>query len=121
MIWQAREHSVLAAHPGSDSRSSLHVRRGELKRNARLKLTFAAFRFCLYGMVGLSSEIFFYTLVRIARHVPLLEALFRFPARHARGDGGLAPVDAVGQGAARKHQEPAGIRVSVPVRRAPGS
>jgi hypothetical protein len=46
-----------------------------------MKLTFAIFRFCLYGMVGLSSEIFFYNLVRIARHVPLLEALFRFQWR----------------------------------------
>lgn len=59
----------------------LHVRRADMKRNARLKLTFAIFRFCLYGMVGLSSEIFFYNLVRIARRVPVLEMLFRFQWR----------------------------------------
>ncbi|HYO59243.1 hypothetical protein [Archangium sp.] len=74
------EHTALAPHLGSSSRP-VHVRRADLKRNARLKLTFALFRFCLYGMVGLSSEIFFYNLVRIARHVPLLEALFRFQWR----------------------------------------
>ncbi len=60
---------------------AVQVRRADLKRNARMKLTFAIFRFCLYGMVGLSSEIFFYNLVRIARHVPVLEALFRFQWR----------------------------------------
>ncbi len=43
-----------------------------------MKLSFAVFRFFLYGMVGIFSEIFFYNLVRIAQHVPLLEALFRF-------------------------------------------
>jgi hypothetical protein len=75
------EYPALASHPGHAPRSSIHVRRGDLKRNARLKLTFALFRFCLYGMVGLSSEIFFYNLVRIARHVPLLEMFFRFQWR----------------------------------------
>lgn len=74
------EHTAPAPHPESSSRS-VHVRRADLKRNARLKLTFAIFRFCLYGMVGLSSEIFFYNLVRIARHVPGLELLFRFQWR----------------------------------------
>lgn len=74
------EHTAQAPHSGNASRS-VHVRRADLKRNARLKLTFAIFRFCLYGMVGLSSEIFFYNLVRIARHVPLLEMLFRFQWR----------------------------------------
>lgn len=54
------------------------VRRADMKRNVRLKLTFALFRFCLYGMVGLSSEIFFYNLVRIGRQVPGLRLLFQF-------------------------------------------
>ena len=57
------------------------VRRADMKRNVRLKLTFAFFRFCLYGTVGLSSEIFFYNLVRIGRRVPGLELLFRFQWR----------------------------------------
>ncbi|MGZ3457937.1 MAG: hypothetical protein ACXU86_05450, partial [Archangium sp.] len=74
------EHTASAPHSESSPRS-LYVRRADLKRNARLKLTFALFRFCLYGMVGLSSEIFFYNLVRILRHVPLLEVLFRFQWR----------------------------------------
>ena len=74
------EHSA-PAHPSASASRCVHVRRGALKRNARLRLTFALFRFSLYGMVGLTSEIFFYNLVRIARHVPLLEALFRFQWR----------------------------------------
>ncbi len=74
------EH-IAPAPPSGSSSSSVHIRRADLKRNARMKMTFAIFRFCLYGMVGLSSEIFFYNLVRIARHVPLLEALFRFQWR----------------------------------------
>src|SRR6218665_2738819 len=77
LISAAMEQTATATHAAS----SVHVRRADLKRNARLKLTFAIFRFCLYGMVGLSSEIFFYNLVRIARHVPLLEMLFRFQWR----------------------------------------
>ena len=74
------EHTTSAPPSGSSPRP-VHIRHTDLKRNARMKLTFALFRFCLYGMVGLSSEIFFYNLVRIARHVPLLEALFRFQWR----------------------------------------
>lgn len=74
------EHTA-SAPPSSSSPRPVHIRHTDLKRNARMKLTFALFRFCLYGMVGLSSEIFFYNLVRIARHVPLLEALFRFQWR----------------------------------------
>lgn len=57
------------------------IRRADLKRGQRMKLTFAVFRFCLYGMVGISAEVFFYNFVRVARHVPLLEALFRFQWR----------------------------------------
>lgn len=75
------EHTASAPSSHGPSRPAAHIRRADLKRNARLRLTFAIFRFCLYGMVGLSSEIFFYNLVRIARHVPVLEALFRFQWR----------------------------------------
>ncbi len=77
---KAMEHTASVSESGSSSRS-VHVRRADLKRNARLKLTFALFRFCLYGMVGLSSEIFFYNLVRIGQHVPVLEVFFRFKWR----------------------------------------
>jgi hypothetical protein len=64
--------------PVARSRRPVRIRRADVKRSQRMKLAFAVFRFCLYGMLGLSSEIFFYNLVRVARHVPLLEALFRF-------------------------------------------
>ena len=74
------EH-VASAPPSGNSPHSVHIRRADLKRNARLKLTFAIFRFCLYVMVGLSSDIFFYNLVRVGQHVPLLEVLFRFQWR----------------------------------------
>jgi hypothetical protein len=59
----------------------LQVRGADLKRAQRMKRSFSLFRFCLYGMVGLSAEIFFYNFVRIARDVPLLEALVRFQWR----------------------------------------
>ncbi|WP_371877528.1 hypothetical protein [Pyxidicoccus parkwayensis] len=62
-------------------RRPVRIRRADMKRSQRMKLAFGVFRFCLYGMIGLSSEIFFYNLVRIARHVPLMEALFRFQWR----------------------------------------
>jgi hypothetical protein len=74
------EHTA-SAPPSDSAPPSLHIRRADLKRNARMKLTFALFRFCLYGMVGLSSEIFFYNLVRVAQHIPVLEMLFRFQWR----------------------------------------
>lgn len=64
--------------PVASQRRPVRIRRADVKRGQRMKVAFAVFRFCLYGMVGLSSEIFFYNLVRIARDVPLLEALFRF-------------------------------------------
>ena len=73
------EHPAAVPSPGTPSR--FQIRRADLKRNSRLKMTFAIFRFCLYGMVGLSSEIFFYNLVRIARHVPVLRQLFLFEWR----------------------------------------
>ncbi|WP_342379269.1 hypothetical protein NVS55_07445 [Myxococcus stipitatus] len=49
-----------------------------MKRSQRMKVAFGVFRFCLYGMVGISSEIFFYNLVRLSRDVPFLGALFQF-------------------------------------------
>ncbi|WP_326491726.1 hypothetical protein [Myxococcus stipitatus] len=60
------------------SRRPVRIRRADMKRGQRMKVAFAVFRFCLYGMVGISSEVFFYNLVRIARDVPLLGTLFQF-------------------------------------------
>jgi hypothetical protein len=57
------------------------IRNSDLKRSQRLKRSFSVFRFCLYGMVGISAEVFFYNFVRFARDVPLLEALVRFQWR----------------------------------------
>jgi hypothetical protein len=67
--------------PAPAQRPAVHVRHADLKRNARLKVIFALFRFGLYGMVGVFSEIFLYNLVRIARDVPVLRELFRFEWR----------------------------------------
>jgi hypothetical protein len=44
----------------------------------RSAASFAAFRFLVYGTVGLASEIFFYNLTRWARLTPLLAWAFRF-------------------------------------------
>ena len=57
------------------------IRPHDLKRGERMKRSFSVFRFCLYGMVGISAEVFFYNFVRFARDVPLLEALVRFQWR----------------------------------------
>lgn len=57
------------------------VARSDVKRAHRMKRSFSVFRFCLYGMVGISAEVFFYNFVRVAQHVPLLEALVRFQWR----------------------------------------
>jgi hypothetical protein len=57
------------------------VGHSDVKRGQRMKRSFSVFRFCLYGMVGISAEVFFYNFVRVAQHVPLLEALFRFQWR----------------------------------------
>jgi hypothetical protein len=74
------KHTASAPPSGSSPRP-VHIRSADLKRNTRMKLTFAIFRFCLYGMVGLSSEIFFYNLVRILKDAPLVNVLFRFQWR----------------------------------------
>ncbi|MBZ4408083.1 hypothetical protein K8640_07665 [Myxococcus sp. XM-1-1-1] len=62
-------------------RRPVRIRRADMKRGQRMKVAFAMFRFCLYGMVGISSEIFFYNLVRVSRDVPVLGSLFQFQWR----------------------------------------
>lgn len=54
------------------------IRRADLERGPRLRLIFGAFRFALYGFLGLGSEVLFYTLVRVGRGIPGVELLFRF-------------------------------------------
>lgn len=44
----------------------------------RSPLSFAVFRLCVYGTVGLASEIFFYNLTRWGRATPWLAWAFRF-------------------------------------------
>jgi hypothetical protein len=60
------------------SRSKLVVRRGDLERGPRLRFLFGAFRFALYGFLGLGCEVLFYNLVRAGRSIPGVELLFRF-------------------------------------------
>jgi hypothetical protein len=62
-------------------RKAVKIRRSDLQRGKRMKLAFAAFRFGLYGFVGLSSEIIFYNLVRLCDGVPGLQLLFAFKWR----------------------------------------
>jgi hypothetical protein len=59
-------------------RARLVVRRADLERGLRLRILFGAFRFALYGFLGLGCEVLFYTLVRAGRSVPLVELFFRF-------------------------------------------
>lgn len=47
----------------------------------RSPAAFAAFRFVVYGTVGLASEIVFLNLTRLARRTPLLSWAFRFEWR----------------------------------------
>lgn len=58
--------------------TSVRVRRADLPRTARTRVTFGLLRFVLYGFVGLASEVIFYTLVRVGRMIPGVELLFRF-------------------------------------------
>lgn len=60
------------------SRTTANVRRADLERGRRLRVSFGLFRYALYGFLGLGSEVIFYTLVRLGRKVPGLELLFRF-------------------------------------------
>jgi hypothetical protein len=91
-----------SAPPETAPDDSIHIRHADMKRDARMKLVFAVFRFCLYGMVGLSSEVFFYNLVRIAQRIPVLELLFRFQWRvderlNLNGIWDTPPIAAYGQ------------------------
>ncbi|SEK33021.1 hypothetical protein SAMN05444354_101303 [Stigmatella aurantiaca] len=64
--------------PQETASGRFRIRRADRLRAQRVKRSYAVFRFWLYGMVGIFAEIFFYNFVRIARNVPLLEALVRF-------------------------------------------
>lgn len=59
-------------------KKSIRVKRSDLPRDRKRRLAFAAFRYALYGFVGLSSEVIFYTLVRVGRTIPLVRWLFQF-------------------------------------------
>ena len=63
------------------ARPELHVQRAQRPRTRSTRAAYATFRIVLYGIVGLASEIIFYNLVRIGRHVPGLELFFRFEWR----------------------------------------
>lgn len=60
------------------SSSRFRVRRADLPRDTKQKVVFALLRIALYGMLGLGLEVLFYSLVRIARGVPVVEGLFLF-------------------------------------------
>lgn len=60
---------------------SHHVRRADRERDARGRALFAAFRFFLYGCIGLAGEVGFYNLVRLGRLVPGLAWFFQFDWR----------------------------------------
>ncbi len=63
------------------ARRPLVVKHNHRPRDTRLKLLFGAMRFVLYGFVGISAEVIFYTLVKVGRAVPVLRWLFMFDWR----------------------------------------
>ncbi len=59
----------------------LKVKHNQRERTLGLKLLFALLRFTLYGFVGISAEVFFYTLVKVGRLIPVVRWLFAFDWR----------------------------------------
>ena len=63
------------------AKKPLRVKHNHLERDRGLKLLFGALRFTLYGFVGLSAEVIFYTLVKVGRLIPVVRWLFVFDWR----------------------------------------
>lgn len=61
------------------TRKPVRVRRADLPRDRKMKVAFALLRACIYGIIGIAAEVFFYTMCRIGRKIPLVgEWLFGF-------------------------------------------
>ncbi len=60
------------------TRRAVKVQRSHQPRGRRARAWFAAFRFVLYGFVGISAEVIFYNLVKFGRRLPVVDALFQF-------------------------------------------
>lgn len=58
-----------------------HARPSDAPRPPHRVALFAAFRFFLYGALGVFLEVFFYTAVRLGREVPVVRWLFAFDWR----------------------------------------
>jgi hypothetical protein len=54
------------------------IRRADLPRDRKRKIAFGALRFVLYGMMGVTAEVFFYGMARLGRMVPVVKDFFLF-------------------------------------------
>lgn len=57
------------------------IRRADQPRDARRRWAFGLFRYGIYGTVGVAAEVHFYTLIKIAKHLPWVERFFAFTWR----------------------------------------
>lgn len=56
----------------------MRIRRADRPRNGSSRFAFGALRFVLYGMMGVTAEVFLYSLARVARTVPVVRDFFLF-------------------------------------------
>jgi hypothetical protein len=68
-----------------------HARPSDAPRPPHRVALFAAFRFFLYGVLGIFLEVFFYTALRIGRETPILKWFFAFEWQ-VDGDLGLGHI-----------------------------
>lgn len=66
---------------GVKARQPLKVRFSDRPQTKQRKVFFGLFRFLIYGFVGLSAEVIFYTLVKVGRLIPGVALLFQFDWR----------------------------------------
>ncbi len=55
-----------------------YLRHSDRPRGPLLKFLFGALRYLVYGILGVAAEVFFYTLIKTGRHVPLVRDFFLF-------------------------------------------
>jgi len=63
------------------AREPVKVRFSDRPSTPKRKVWFGLFRFMIYGFVGISAEVIFYTLVKVGRLIPGVALLFQFDWR----------------------------------------
>jgi hypothetical protein len=54
----------------------VRVRRADIPRDRRMRIAFGLLRVMIYGVIGVTAEVFFYSMVRIGRKIPVIGQLF---------------------------------------------